>query len=67
MQFEQASNYIQEELKSKLFNKNYQTKVEYRDSFPHFQKREVVDSWQKKENTDPNSDESFFESRLKAH
>ena len=37
-----------EELKNKLFNKNYQTKIEHRDNFPHFQKREVMDSWAKK-------------------
>lgn len=37
-----------EDLKSKLFNKNYKTKVEHRDSFPHFQKRDVMDSWEKK-------------------
>ncbi|MFA5095598.1 MAG: hypothetical protein WC447_03010 [Candidatus Paceibacterota bacterium] len=49
-----------EELKSKLFNKDYQTKIEHRDSFPHFQKREVMDSWIKKENTEPNLGEKFF-------
>lgn len=38
-----------EELKSKLFNKNYQTKIEYRDNFPHSKKIEVMDSWGKKE------------------
>jgi len=49
-----------EELKSKLFNKNYQTKIEHRDSFPHFQKREVMDSWVKKEDTESSFRENFF-------
>src|SRR3989344_5279442 len=49
-----------EELKSKLFNKNYQTKIEYRDSFPHFQKKEVMDSWEKKETIEPDFREKFF-------
>ncbi len=49
-----------EELKSKLFNKDYQTKIEHRDSFPHFQKRDVMDSWQKKEDEGPSLEENFF-------
>ena len=49
-----------EELKSKLFNANYKTKIEHRDSFPHFQKREVMDSWGKKEDTEPDFKENFF-------
>mgnify|MGYP001577058061 CR=1 FL=1 len=49
-----------EELKSKLFNKNYQTKIEHRDSFPHFQRKEVMDSWEKKETAEPNFREKFF-------
>lgn len=50
-----------EELKAKLFNKNYQTKIEHRDSFPHFQKKEVMDSWKKKEEgIESNSREKFF-------
>ncbi|MCX6751515.1 MAG: hypothetical protein NT161_01975 [Candidatus Nomurabacteria bacterium] len=49
-----------EELKSKLFNKDYQTKIEHRDSFPHFQKKEVMDSWEKKETAEPNFREKFF-------
>jgi len=49
-----------EELKTKLFNKNYQTKFEHRDSFPHFQKKEVMDFWQKKEDVDSNLREKFF-------
>lgn len=49
-----------EELKSKLFNKDYETKFEHRDDFPHFQKREVMDSWQKKEDVGADSRENFF-------
>ncbi len=49
-----------EELKGKLFNKNYQTKIEHRDSFPHFQKREVMDFWEKKEDVESNFREKFF-------
>src|SRR3990167_7849204 len=49
-----------EELKSQLFNKNYQTKIGHRDSFPHFQKREVMDSWIKKEDARSTFRENFF-------
>ena len=49
-----------EELKSKLFNKNYQTKTEHHNSFPHFKKGEVMDSWVKKESTEPDFQEKFF-------
>jgi len=49
-----------EELKSKLFNKNYQTKIEYRDGFPHFKKRDVMDSWGKKEDAELISKEKLF-------
>jgi hypothetical protein len=34
-----------EELKSKLFSKNYQTKIEHRDKFTHFKRHEVPDVW----------------------
>lgn len=49
-----------EELKRKLFNKGYQTKIEHRESFPHFQKRDVMDYWEKKENVELNMKEKFF-------
>ena len=32
-----------EKLKSKLFNKNFKTKLEHRDSFPHFPTRNVIE------------------------
>ncbi|OGI65789.1 hypothetical protein A3A95_01475 [Candidatus Nomurabacteria bacterium RIFCSPLOWO2_01_FULL_39_18] len=34
-----------EELKNKLFSKNYQTKMEHRDNFTHSSKNNVPDSW----------------------
>ena len=34
-----------EELKSKLFSKNYKTQIEHRDVFSPVQKKEVADSW----------------------
>lgn len=49
-----------EELKSKLFNKNYQTKIEYRDSFSDLRHKEVLDSWKNPEKTDSNIEEKFF-------
>ena len=35
-----------EELKSKLFSKNYQIKIEHRDNFTHSNKKEIPDSWE---------------------
>ena len=49
-----------EDLKSKLFNKNYEPKIEHRDIFPHFQKMDVVDTWAEKENSGPDFREKFF-------
>ena len=49
-----------EELKSKLFSEHYQVKIEHRDSFPHFQNSEVVDSWEKKEEVGLGYRERFF-------
>ncbi|KKS58159.1 MAG: hypothetical protein UV23_C0015G0030, partial [Candidatus Nomurabacteria bacterium GW2011_GWF1_42_40] len=49
-----------EELKSKLFSKNYQTKIEHRDSFSHLTKKEVLDSWKTREKTESNIKENFF-------
>ena len=34
-----------EELKSKLFSKNYQTKIEHRDTFSHIPSKDVPESW----------------------
>jgi len=51
-----------EELKSKLFSKNYQTKIEHRDSFSRLGKREVLDSWKVGEKIESNTtaEENFF-------
>ncbi len=38
-----------EELKRKLFSKNYQTRLEHRDSFTDFSKAQVPDSWEAQE------------------
>lgn len=35
-----------EELKSKLFSKNYQTKIEHRDVFTHFKRNDIPDVWE---------------------
>src|SRR3990167_10458650 len=34
-----------EELKRKLFSKNYQTKMEHRDNFTHLDFKDVPESW----------------------
>ncbi len=34
-----------EELKGKLFSKNYQTKIEHRDSFTHSERKDIPDAW----------------------
>ena len=49
-----------EKLKSKLFNKNFKTKLEHRDSFPHFPTRNVIDSWEIKRDNGPGFEEKFF-------
>ena len=49
-----------EELKSKLFSKNYQTKIEHRDDFSRFHGKEVLDFWKIKEKTESNTAEKFF-------
>lgn len=49
-----------EELKSKLFNKNYQTKIEHRDVFSNLDKNEVMDSWKTKEKASFGIVENFF-------
>ena len=52
-----------EELKSKLFSKSYQTKIEHKDRFTHFEKKDVPDAWGKSPKFDlaPSySSEKFF-------
>jgi hypothetical protein len=49
-----------EELKNKLFSKNYQTKIEHRDIFSRFRRKDVLDSWKPKEKVEGNIGEKFF-------
>ncbi|MCC7160699.1 hypothetical protein IT399_03200 [Candidatus Nomurabacteria bacterium] len=51
-----------DDLKSKLFSRNYKTKIEYRDTFSNPHKKEVADSWETKEKTGEGDDkeEKFF-------
>jgi len=49
-----------EELKGKLFSKNYQTKIEHRDGFSHLRRHDVLDSWKTKEKMESDSEEKFF-------
>src|SRR3990167_1629357 len=51
-----------EELKSKLFSKNYQTKIEHRDSFTHFNRKDIPDSWEGGKKTETES--SFLRDRF---
>ncbi|HEV7423751.1 MAG TPA: hypothetical protein VGO21_01020 [Candidatus Paceibacterota bacterium] len=49
-----------EELKAKLFTKNYQTKIEHRDDFVRLEKKDIPETWENE--TRPES-ESFFSPR----
>ena len=49
-----------ERLKSKLFNKNFNPKIEHREEFPHFRDREVTDTWVEKEDTFKSLKEKFL-------
>ena len=52
-----------EELKNKLFSKNYQTKIEHRNGFTRLNKKNVPDVWESsaKDEVDPTSyQEKFF-------
>ncbi|MCX6752697.1 MAG: hypothetical protein NTZ87_04350 [Candidatus Nomurabacteria bacterium] len=52
-----------EELKSKLFSKNYQPKIEHRDTFTRFRRKNVPDVWEdgvKATASDATSSEKFF-------
>lgn len=48
-----------EELKSKLFSKNYETRIEHRDNFTHLNRQTVSDSWEDDEEK-LGSEEKFF-------
>lgn len=50
-----------EEMKSRLFSKNFQTKVKHQDNFSYLNKKEVMDSWKKTKETAPSDiGGSFF-------
>ncbi|MCE9549210.1 DUF11 domain-containing protein [Candidatus Nomurabacteria bacterium] len=42
-----------EELKTKLFSKNFQMKIEHRDNFTHLEKKDVPDSWNDESQSHP--------------
>jgi hypothetical protein len=47
-----------EDLKSKLFNKNYKTRIEHRDVFSNLCKNEALDSWETE--VEPKNEDKFF-------
>ena len=49
-----------EDLKSKLFSKSYQNKIEHRDVFSSLLKNEISDSWQTKEKVESSIKGKFF-------
>ena len=49
-----------EELKGKLFSKNFQTKIEHRNSFTKLKRDDIVESWEKKAEDKINMAEKFF-------
>jgi len=48
-----------EELKDKLFSKNYQIKIEHRDGLSRLHRKDILDSW-KTEEKERNTEEKFF-------
>lgn len=49
-----------EELKNRLFSKDFQVKIEHRDNFSHSHGREVMDSWVVNENDHSVNNSNFF-------
>jgi len=49
-----------EEMKTKLFNKNYEVKIEHHNSFVYKNDKQVPDSWGKEEEIKTNIQEKFF-------
>jgi hypothetical protein len=49
-----------EELKGKLFSKNYRTRIEHRDSFSYLPRKDVLDSWGTKQENNSVGKEKFF-------
>ena len=50
-----------EELKTKLGSKSYESKIKPRDNFTHLNKKVVLDSWVKKEESDMTFTEKYFQ------
>lgn len=53
-----------EELKSKLFSKNYETRIEHRDGFSHTNKKEVLDSWSTDEEAEMGKNKFFMKTSM---
>jgi hypothetical protein len=53
-----------EELKNKLFSKNYRTKIEHRDNFSHLHTKDVMDSWTVKDKAIHHSKNFFMKTSL---
>ncbi|MEI6280796.1 MAG: hypothetical protein WCP17_02230 [bacterium] len=49
-----------EELKGKLFSKDYKNRLEHRDNFSHVNKKMVVESWENREDIGLNTSNQFF-------
>ncbi len=49
-----------EELKSKLFRKNYQTRIEHRDVYFRPRRKDIADSWETNEEKEYSAGEKFF-------
>ncbi|MFA6301092.1 MAG: hypothetical protein WC609_01940 [Candidatus Paceibacterota bacterium] len=49
-----------EDLKSKLFRKNYQTKIKHRNIYSHSYRKEVPDSWKEESTGEMGAGEKFF-------
>jgi hypothetical protein len=49
-----------EELKGKLFSKNYKTKIEHRDEYSHLHTNDISDSWENRQRPELNTDDGFF-------
>jgi hypothetical protein len=49
-----------EEMKNKLFNANYRTRIEHRDSLSRSRGKEVLDSWKINEKNEAGNEEKFF-------
>ncbi|MEI6580720.1 MAG: hypothetical protein WCO07_00940 [bacterium] len=49
-----------EEMKTKLFSKNYEVKIEHRDGFVYKNDKKVPESWAKEEQMKSNIQEKFF-------